>query len=474
MACLASPSGRLVREAYRLQACRGVNFLFQMRSLPSRSFSAAVVPITLPRSVYDLASTTTRPVTEAKALHPAFYVDDQYSKAESTEIFGRNWFAAAHTAELAKSGDVKVVDVGANSFILTRDKAGNLNAFHNVCRHRGARVCSSSQKECKQIVCPYHQWAYRLDGTLKSTPPAGTSKERKENLGLVRVPGLETFAGIIFLNQSPSPTPFADVLGDLPEKLKRHELEKLELHGTKDYTIKGNWKLLAENFIDFYHINAVHPALSKFSKVSDHQPYQGKGQYVGFVTTPLSDCGGPGDAHHFNTFPKVTEEEQKAALFFHIFPNVSVTVYPHSMYSLIMLPTDDAGRTHEQLTLLMAPGAQKDHNDALQYKQKCQDLMDFVVNINDEDVAAIENLQRGLVGARKHNMQGEFLPEYDWPIHRFQNMVISGLLGEFLDPRVVAELSTAFEQKVQAEILARVVAELSTAFEQKVHAEILA
>lgn len=317
---------------------------------------------------------------------------------------------------------------------------------------QGFRGGSSSQKECKQIVCPYHWWAYRLDGTLKSTPPAATPKERKENLGLVRVPGLETFAGIIFLNQNPNPTPFADVLGDLPDKLKRHDLDKLELHGIKDYTVKGNWKLLAENFIDFYHINAVHPALSKFSKVSDHQPYQGKGQYVGFVTTPLSDCGGPGDFHHFNTFPRVTKEEQKAALFFHIFPNVSVTVYPHSMYSLIMLPSDEAGRTHEQLTLLMAPGAQKSDNDDLQHKQKCEDLMDFVVNINDEDVAAIENLQRGLVNARTSNVQGEFLPEYDWPIHRFQNMVISGLLGEFLDPRVVAELTSAFEQKVQAEI----------------------
>jgi len=406
----------------------------------------------MPQHIYDLASVTRLPIDQAKAMHPAFYSNDQYSKAERERIFAKNWFAVAHTAELPKPGDVKVVDVGTSSFILTRDKTGKLNAFHNVCRHRGARVCSSSQSGCKQLVCPYHQWAYRLDGTLKGTPPAATPKERKEKLSLIRVPGVETFAGMVFLNQSPNPSPFADMLGDLPEKLKRYDLEGMHIHGTKNYDIKGDWKLLAENFIDFYHINAVHPALSKFSKVSDHQPYQGDGQYVGFVTAPLTDSGGPGDSHHFNSVPSLSKTEKHAALFFHIFPNISVTIYPHSMYTLIMLPSDVSGQTKEQLTMLMAPGAKKEHDDDETYKRKCQDLMDFFITINNEDVTAIENLQRGLVNAQTSNVQGEFLPQYDWSIHRFQNMVISGLQGGLIDPSIMGTLASDFEQKLRAEI----------------------
>lgn len=408
----------------------------------------------MPTHLEQFAGATAMPVEKAKALHPAFYVDASYSKAERDQIFGMNWFAVAHAAELAKPGDVKVVDVGENSYILTHDKKGNINAFHNSCRHRGARVCSESKSKCVQLVCPYHWWAYRLDGTLKSTPPAATSKERKKDLSLIRVPGVETFAGMIFLNPNPNPAPLSDVLGDLPEKLKRYQLDQLELFGSRNFDIKGDWKLLAENFIDFYHVNAVHPSLSKFSKVEDHQPYQGSGQYVGFVTAPLTNAGGPGDLHHFNSFPGLSNEEQTAALFFHIFPNVSVTVYPHSVYSLIMLPTSEPGQTHEQLTFLMAPGAKLDGDEADVYKRKCQELMDFVVNVNDEDVVAIENLQRGLAHARHQNVQGEFLPEYDWPIHRFQNMVLSGLQGKHLDHSILPELSSAFERKLSAQGLA--------------------
>merc|ERR1711937_1101094 len=106
----------------------------------------------------------------------------------------------------------------------------------------------------------------------------------------------------------------------------------MHLHASKEYDIQANWKLVAENFVDFYHIDAVHPALAEFSRVDDHLPYQGKGQYVGFVTSPLSDCGGPGDLCNFNAFNGINSLEQKSALFFQVFPNVSITLYPPSLY----------------------------------------------------------------------------------------------------------------------------------------------
>lgn len=396
---------------------------------------------------------TRAPIEEAKALHPVFYTDQLYNSVERERIFGMNWFCVGHTAELSGPGDVKVVDVGSSSFIITRDKGGKLHAFINACRHRGARVCNESQKGCKQLVCPYHWWSYRLDGSLKSTPPAFVPKERKENLGLHKV-SIDTFGGLIFLNQLEQPPSLLEQLGDLPKKLQRYALDQCDLHGIKDYKIACNWKLVVENFIDFYHINAVHPALAKFSRVDDHRPYQGSGQYVGFVTSPLTDCNGPGDSHHFNQFPNLTEAEQKAALFFQIFPNVSLTIYPHSVYTLITLPTDESGHTNEQLSFLMAPGARKIDTCDDEYLEKKNALMDFVININDEDVVAIENLQRGLQGAAKRGKasmsQGEFLPQYDWPIHRFQNMVINGLEGTKIDDSLLPTLDHEFEAQVEA------------------------
>lgn len=383
-------------------------------------------------------------------MHPAFYIDEQYVQAERERIFGTQWFAACHQAELAEPGDVKVIEVGSTSIILTCDKSGSINAFYNVCRHRGARVCSTDQKNCKQLVCPYHWWAYRLDGSLKSTPPAATPKERKDQLGLEVVPGVEVFMGMVFLNQQPNPRPLMDYMGDLAQKIERYDLNNLEYSASKAYTIRGDWKLIAENFVDFYHINAVHPELAKFSRVDDHEPYQGRGQYVGFVTTPLTDSGGPGDSHNFNAFKGLHPVESTAALFFQIFPNVSVTIYPHSVYTLMTFPTQTPGVTKENLTLLMAPGAKKQDDSDDQYKEKCQKMMDFVVKINDEDVEAIENLQNGLRNARDRGMHGEFLPKYDWPVHRFQNMVLRGIHGEPCDEAIMPQLSDAFYKKVAA------------------------
>eukprot|EP00427_Karlodinium_veneficum_P040024 CAMPEP_0169299768 /NCGR_PEP_ID=MMETSP1016-20121227/67263_1 /TAXON_ID=342587 /ORGANISM="Karlodinium micrum, Strain CCMP2283" /LENGTH=435 /DNA_ID=CAMNT_0009392075 /DNA_START=54 /DNA_END=1361 /DNA_ORIENTATION=+ len=377
------------------------------------------------QTMAELAWSTAAPITQAKALHPRFYIDEEYVAAERE----------ANT-----------------SIVLTRDKAGKLNAFYNVCRHRGARICQTSQKACKQLVCPYHWWAYRLDGSLKSTPPAATPKERKETLGLRRVPGVEIFAGMVFLNQSPNPPPLSDFLGDLPEKLIRYDLDDLELSQQKDYNIKGDWKLIAENFVDFYHINAVHPELAKFSRVDDHLPYQGRGQYVGFVTAPLSDSGGPGDSYHFNQFPRLKSIESSSALFFQIFPNVSVTIYPHSVYTLMTFPTSTPGVTQERLSLLMAPTARKKEDDDNTYQTKCKNLMDFVVNINNEDVVAIENLQHGLMNARHLGIQGEFIPEYDWPVHRFQNMILGGLKASSFDETLAPKLCNKFEEQVMASL----------------------
>jgi len=413
-----------------------------MSTAPTRAMRA------LPPMVAELGRHTAVPIEVAKSLHPAFYIDEAYVAAEREHIFSKHWFAAAHTAELANPGDVKVIDVGDTSIILTRDKSGTLHAFYNVCRHRGARVCSTSQTGCKQLVCPYHWWAYRLDGTLKATPPAVTPQEKKDVLGLQRVPGLETFAGIIFLNQTPNPPPLISALGDLPKKLARYDLDDLELHDIKDYTIKGDWKLVAENFVDFYHINSVHPELAKFSKVDNHLPYQGRGQYVGFVTAPLTDCGGPGDSHHFNPFPRLKPAESGAALFFQIFPNLSLTVYPHSVYTLLTFPSRTVGHTNERLSLLMSAGAKKQDCAADEYTEKCQGLMKFVTKVNDEDVVAIENLQVGLHHARTQEVLGEFLPKYDWPIHRFQNMVLDGLAGALLNEGLMPELPSEFEQTV--------------------------
>merc|ERR1719215_1515885 len=113
-------------------------------------------------------------------------------------------------------------------------------------------------------------------------------------------------------------------------------------------------------------------------------------------------------------------------------------------------PSQEVGKTREQLTLLMNPVARKQADSADEYSEKCGRLMDFVTNINDEDVVAIENLQLGLQNASVQGLHGEFLPKYDWPVHRFQNMVINGIQGNLLDNTITPTLDDQFDKSVLA------------------------
>jgi choline monooxygenase len=401
----------------------------------------------------EFARKTAQPIDQAKCLHASFYTDDAYHKLEWDTIFGTQWLFVAHTAEISKPGDVKVVDMGTSSMLITRDGKNKIHAFHNACRHRGARICSESRSNCKQLVCPYHWWVYRLDGSLKASPPTALPSNKKDELGLIQLPGVEIFAGMVFVNRSPNPPPLLESLGDLPDMLARYDLDAVEVHGAKVYDLKCNWKSVAENFLDFYHLPPVHPLLSEYLKLDDHKPYQRKGQYVGYVVTDtgFNDDGGPGDISNFNTFPGITKSETNSTLFFTIFPNVNLTVMPHAAYTLASFPTDVPGKTREVLTLLLPKDARKADDTDEQFEAKRKALLDFVIQLNDEDVIAMENLHEGLVNLSREPVQGEYMVKYDWTIHRFQNLVLSGLRDEHIDESFMPEYDQGFPMRVAVE-----------------------
>jgi len=398
-----------------------------------RLYSSAPSSWPVPERYQQLALETRAPIELAKALHPSFYTDQEYAQHETDHIFGSQWFAIAHTAELS-SGDVKVVQISSKSVFLTRDSKGQLHAYYAATR----------------VVCSHN---FRAQSSVSENLLVALDRQTAEVLGYTAVPAIEVFAGMVFINFKPHASPLSDALGDLPSKLSRYDLDYSTLHGKKHYGISGNWKLAAENFVDFFHINAVHPELAKFSQVDDHLPYQGKGQYIGFATSPLTDIGGPPDRSHFNPFPRLLPDELSGALFFHIFPNVSVTLYPHSMYTLITLPSETPGNTQQQLTLLMAPNARKHVDDNHHFHSKCDDLMRFVTRINDEDTQAVEALQSGLANAAGNGLTGKFVPQFDWPIHRFQNLLISSFDDTMLNDGIMPQLFNDFEQKLMASMI---------------------
>jgi len=377
----------------------------------------------------DTYAKTRSPIGSAYSITPEVYSCNNFLRAEREALWERQWFAVEHVQAISKPGDVVVVDVLDQSFILTCGKDKKINAFFNVCSHRGAKLCKANGNK-KRLNCPYHNWSYNLKGNLVGAPFFDRDNFNKKDHGLKPV-RVEVRFGIIWLNMDNNAPGLMDSLQGGPTEILDYPWEEMDLVGRANYTPRCNWKILAENFVEWYHIPAVHPGLDRFSKPHHHVDNQGDGKYVGFVTNPLTPTGTVTDlAGNWNLSPGQEELAAKApfqfdprntAFFYHIFPNVSITIYPHSTYTLIMLPTNDPMRTVEKLSFLQHPGCRLAGEADETFTEKRQTVYDFVKEVNAEDVEICEGVAKGVL--QNSYRGGMFSPEHEWTTYRFQNLV---------------------------------------------------
>jgi len=191
------------------------------------------------------------------SLEQGFYTHEGLYKAELDRIFGSNWLFAGHVSQISKPGDYFLFEMDGESIIILRNKTGEIKAYANVCRHRGSRICLEPSGSVKLLRCPYHAWAYDLDGALVS---ASNMDERfdQADYSLQRV-NLETIGGLVFICLSDNPPSLANAKTDLSPALKLYGIEGLKLAAQKSYPIAANWKLAVENYHECYHCGPAHP-----------------------------------------------------------------------------------------------------------------------------------------------------------------------------------------------------------------------
>ncbi len=160
-------------------------------------------------------------------------------------------------------GAYRVVDVAGESAIVVR-AADGLHAHLNFCRHRGSRLLCGDGIVRGAIRCPYHAWAYALDGRLIASPFVAADDVPPESRRLHRV-DVDVWAGFVFLRvvspSDPSGASLASQLGQIPQRLARYPLAELKVAGSLHYEVEANWKVLLENYNECYHCAGVHPEL---------------------------------------------------------------------------------------------------------------------------------------------------------------------------------------------------------------------
>jgi len=310
---------------------------------------------------------------EARTLPAEYYVDAEYFRREMELLFGRMWVCAGRTGQVDRPGQFFVRELLGESIIITRARDGRVNAFYNVCRHRGTKLCTELEGTfAGSIQCPYHAWTYDLDGRLAGAPHMEEVPHfRKDDYPLHRA-HCDEWDGHIFINLSPEPQPLGAQLADLPGKFRPWRMEDLRLGHRVVYDVQANWKLLIQNYNECLHCPNLHPALNKLSHYLSGENEPLRATYMGGrmdlrpgVATLSMDGTCP------RAFlPDLPPEETRRVYYYAIFPNMLLSLHPdymlvHTLWPIAPGRTVNICEWHFRPEELSRPGF--DASDAIEF-----------------------------------------------------------------------------------------------------------
>ena len=342
-----------------------------------------------------------------------YYTSGELFAAEQENIFESRWFCTVRSADLAEPGRFKKVQVGRESVLLVRGRDGLLRAFLNVCRHRGAQLCTEAEGQVRRSLrCPYHSWTYGLDGRLTAAPNIGTltddagSPIDRQRYGLVPV-ALTEWLGYAWVCLADVPPPFEDVvaeatttLGDA-DAINRYGIGGLDVGHRVVYQVAANWKLIVENFMECYHCSSIHPelvgVLPEFTKGMAAQANIGLGAEFGSQVQGFTVDGAAG----FERLPGLTEDQDRRYYAITVKPTVFVNLVPdhvifHRMYPLA------ADRTVVECDWLYS-------RDVLNSGQDMSRSVELFHRVNEQDFAACERTQPAM-SSRAYRNGGVLVP----------------------------------------------------------------
>jgi glycine betaine catabolism A len=202
-------------------------------------------------------------------LPGAYYTSPVMYEVETELIFARSWMCVGRADSVERPGQLVTAEVAGESVVVARDRAGELRAFLNVCRHRGTRICAGPAEAVNSIRCPYHGWTYGLDGRLVAAPNMPDMPDlQKERHGLAPV-AVTAWAGYLWCCLDAGAGSLASqVEPQIVERLggtdvlDAYGLDGLVLGRRIGYDVAANWKALVENFTECYHCPIIHPQLT--------------------------------------------------------------------------------------------------------------------------------------------------------------------------------------------------------------------
>ena len=277
--------------------------------------------------------------TPQNTLPARYYTDPENFRREMESFFFRMWICAGRSEQVRKAGDFFLREVAGESIIVTREPAGELRAFYNVCRHRGTRMCREAEGHfAGRIQCPYHGWTYGLDGRLLGAPHMEESFPHEQYpLNAVRV---EEWDGHVFLNLDAAPTALRAQLADLPEKFAPWSMQDLRLYKRVRYEVQANWKLIVTNYNECLHCPVLHPMLSRISDYLSGTNDPPQPTYIGgsMEFRDAAETMSVDGKRPRACLPGLSGERCQQVLYYTVFPNLLLSLHPDYMMTHTLWP----------------------------------------------------------------------------------------------------------------------------------------
>ena len=273
----------------------------------------------------------------AEATPPQVYSSQEFLDLEIDKIFNREWICVGRIDDFENNGDFRVAQIGRDEVIVLRDQAGELRAMSNICRHRMMSLLEGSGNLTGKISCPYHAWTYKLDGQLIGAPHM-SSNFGKSDCALPQFQ-VETWLGWVYVNLDANAKPLAPRLAHLHDHVQNYDIETYRTLFRVDEIWDTNWKILFQNFMEPYHLFAIHsktvePALpTRLANVLDG----GEG-YCMYEQGRMPNVAYEYEKAMENPNPKLTDHERDSVPLFGAFPAHMASISPERTFWMSLNP----------------------------------------------------------------------------------------------------------------------------------------
>ncbi len=376
----------------------------------------------------------TAPPTFEPTLAGPYFHDPAIFAQEQVRLFGKMWTCVGRADAIPDAGQLFTADLSGESVMVVRGRDGEIRAFLNVCRHRGARLATEPCGEVvdvgKAIQCPYHAWSYGLDGRLLGAPNLGHDERLdRESFGLLKV-RCEVWQGMVWLNladEAESPggvaaqldPPLLQRFGTL-DIFNRYGVGGLTVGKSISYEIASNWKLVVENFMECYHCAPVHPELVRllpeFRNGTSYQGIPGEGTAFADDIEAFTLSGGG----HRPRLPGLGPEDDRTYFGFVLWPNVFVNLLPDHVILHTLRPLGPE-RSHVTCDWLFAP------DDVARPDFDPTDTVAIFDLVNRQDWDVCERTQLGM-HSRAYAAGGVYV-QNETHIAGFRDLVLAKLGG---------------------------------------------